>query len=333
MAKDGLHWDASFRNDSAAGRPGDTPLSGDRHPTPPGPWTARLSVADGIRIRDVFGKMEENESQDWEYPGMLSSQMTAWHDQPAERSCTRPTATDTTSGSGCFAIAIISSRPSSISWSASRGPPSPSPTGPSWRPSRAAGKPGADVYRKWAVRQPWCRKTLRERTLPAAVARPSFVLCSHIRLRGREAGHRRVLLHPAVRRGIPAGLEHAHHQPVLQLGEERTLGGAGIFPAVPSRGRLQQMTGLIHGQGDQTMVLPLRPQRDPGENAPPRRAGLQAPGPAPGLAPGQRHSRAGPEHPDPGERPGRDGEEMDPVPDHRRPRGTRSWTVSGRRWT
>ena len=79
LAADGLHWEASFKNGSATGRPGRLRYPGIAISPQAGRLDAALSIADGIRIRDVFAKLREGESREWEYPGLLSSQMTAWY--------------------------------------------------------------------------------------------------------------------------------------------------------------------------------------------------------------------------------------------------------------
>ncbi|MEO7776778.1 MAG: DUF6259 domain-containing protein [Fibrobacteria bacterium] len=253
--KDGLLWDASFRNDSKSGKAAIFRYPGIALAKAAKPLQAVLSIADGVRIRDAFDKLQEGESRGWNYPGMMSSQMTAWGDRAGG------VVFYTADSAGYFKsfkvfryhdhiiptfehIVVGNSAPAfSLAYKTVLAP------------FQGGWEEAADVYRKWAVKQPWCRKTIREKGLPAAVANPTFVLCSHVRL-NREASVTDES--PTIPRFSEA-YRQALKMPVTNLFFSWEKHGPWVapdyFPPYPSTDAFAKMSGLIHAQGNQTMVF------------------------------------------------------------------------------
>jgi hypothetical protein len=255
LAADGLHWEASFKNGSASGTPGRLRYPGIAMPPQKGGLDAALSMADGIRIRDVFGKLREGESREWEYPGLLSSQMTAWYGKSGGM------VLYTADSAGYYKrFRVLRYRNHIIPTfehivagfkDSSFAVPYPIVTAPFLGGWEAA----ADVYRRWAVGQPWCKKTLRERSLPAAVGQPGFFLLSHVRL---DRGNHPLDESPTIPKNSEA-FRQGLGMPIVNLFFSWEKHGPWVapdyFPPYPDREGFDKMSRAIHAGGDKTMVF------------------------------------------------------------------------------
>lgn len=253
-ASDGLHWDAAFHNESRTGRPAVFRYPGIAIPAAAGRLDAVISVADGLRIRDVFAKLGENDFREWQYPGMLSSQMTAWMGKTggavlyaADSSGYLKTFKVTRYYDHivpAFGHVLIGYKQANFGI----------PYHTVLAPFRGGWEAAADVYRDWAIRQPWCRKTLKERRPPAATAQPVFFLCDHIRLdRGKSVSDES----PVIPR-IGQDYRNALGLPIVNLFYSWEKHGPWVapdyFPPYPGREAFERMTRAIHARGDETMV-------------------------------------------------------------------------------
>lgn len=254
-APEGLRWDASFRNGSLSGKPAIFRYPGIAVPSSAGRLDAALSVADGIRFRDVFAKMGEGDSREWDYPGLLSAQMTAWYGK------TGGMALYTADSAGFYKRFRVIRYHNHIIPTFEHilvgyaGPAFTLPYSTVSAPFKGGWEAAADVYREWAIRQPWCRTRLKERRLPAAIANPAFILCSHIRL---QTGNRV----SDESSGIPK-LGEAYRTalgiPIINLFFSWEKHGPWVapdyFPPYPNRESFEALSKSIHARGDKTMVF------------------------------------------------------------------------------
>jgi Domain of unknown function (DUF6259) len=254
MGRNGLVWNASFRNGSNTGRPAIFRYPGIAFPSSSEPLQAVLSVADGVRIRNVFSHWKENEIQSWDYPGMLSSQMSAWYGKAGGLMLY---AADSAGYYKGFRVQryqnhIIPTFEHIVVGFKDANFTLPYPT--VMAPFSGGWESAADLYRDWAVQQPWCNKKIRERGLPSAVSQPSFVLCNHIRLaKGREVKDESSSIP-----NIGAAFGQALGMPITQLFFSWEKHGPWIapdyFPPYPSKAKFDQMTQRIHSSGNRTML-------------------------------------------------------------------------------
>jgi hypothetical protein len=122
-------------------------------------------------------------------------------------------------------------------------------------PFRGGWEAGADVYRTWAAKQPWCAKTLKQRNLPSAVAKPSFILCTHIRLQKDKQVTDESQAIPK----LGEAYRNALGLPIVNLFFSWEKHGPWIapdyFPPYPSRQGFEKMSAAIHARGDRTMLF------------------------------------------------------------------------------
>ena len=252
--KDGLTWDASFQNDSKGGKAAIFRYPGIAMSKSAEPLQAVLSIADGVRIRDAFDKLQEGESRDWDYPGLMSSQMTAWYDKTGGAVLY---AADSAGYYKRFRVIryhdhIVPTFEHIVV--GNTGPRFSLPYKTVLAPFKGGWEDAAEVYRNWAIKQPWCRKTIREKGLPASVATPSFILCSHIRLSRAESAIDESLAIPQVGEAYRQALK----MPITNLFFSWEKNGPWVapdyFPPYPSADAFGKMSGSIHAKGNQTMI-------------------------------------------------------------------------------
>ncbi len=255
IARGGLIWDANFRNDSKVGKPGIFRYPGIAIQKSAQPLQTVLSIADGVRIYDTFNKLKEGESRNWEYPGLMSSQMTAWFNK--SDGVVLFTA-DSAGYYKCFRIMryhehiiptfehiVVGNDGSTFSL----------PYRTVLAPFQGGWEEAADVYRNWAIKQFWCRKTIREKGMPRVIANPSFFLCNHIRL---DKGKSVVDQSPFIPH-LSEAYQLALKMPITNLFFSWEKNGPWVapdyFPPYPNEDTFRKMSGLIHNQGNQTMVF------------------------------------------------------------------------------
>ncbi len=135
-----------------------------------------LPVADGTIVRHPVTQFENGEERGWDYPGLASVQMMAgWNDNGG-------VVTWTEDARGFYKRVSVRRAENSIipifehitlqeqaNFFSLPYRVRVTPFQGDWRDA-------ADLYRKWAEKQPWCSVPLSERTLPESISKPTFFL-------------------------------------------------------------------------------------------------------------------------------------------------------------
>ncbi|HKP94546.1 MAG TPA: DUF6259 domain-containing protein [Fibrobacteria bacterium] len=217
--------------------------------------TALLPVADGALLHQPVDRLKDGEKRSYNYPGLASVQLLAAYDK---RGGALAFAAD---GKGDFKMLVIQRYGKRLVLTFENvlyhlDPPDVAlPYTVEIGAFEGGWERAADIYKQWAVKQPWCRTLLQDRKLPPALGDTRFTLGANLREcvkctqpTNRVADVPKLAQDWAKELGMPVNLllySWEKHGPWI---------APDYFPPYGGEPAFKRMVGALHGQGQQCLA-------------------------------------------------------------------------------